>query len=132
VAFSPDGKTLATASGDGTARLWEVTTGHPVRDLVTGHTHGVYSVGPVAYSPDGKTLASGGVDGTVRLWDVATRTDELVTLADTTVPTRDHSEIGKSVTSARHHPRCRNPKAYQAADCPTGLQNRLIGAAPLS
>ena len=72
VAFSPDGKTLATGSVDGTVRLWDVTTGHPVRDLFTGHTNGVYSVGSVAFSPDGKTLASGGISGTVRLWDVAT------------------------------------------------------------
>ena len=45
----------------------------------------------------------------------ATRTDELVTLAHTTVPTRDHSEIGKSVTLLDTGPRCRNPRPYQAA-----------------
>ena len=69
VAFSPDGKTLATGSADGTVRLWDVATHRPDRRALTGHTGPVTSV---AFSPDGKTLASGSADGTVRLWDVAT------------------------------------------------------------
>ncbi|OEU96247.1 WD40 repeat domain-containing serine/threonine protein kinase [Streptomyces oceani] len=66
VAFSPDGKTLATGSGDETVRLWDVASGKSTATL-TGHEDAVDSV---AFSPDGKTLATGG-GGTVRLWDVA-------------------------------------------------------------
>ena len=55
VSFSPDGNTLASASRDKTVRLWDATTGSPLRTL-TGHTSGVSSV---SFSPDGNTLASG-------------------------------------------------------------------------
>ncbi|MEV8528980.1 serine/threonine-protein kinase [Streptomyces sp. NPDC052000] len=66
VTFSPDGRTLATGSNDGTARLWDVATGTSATTLADPDHAGVQ----VAFSPIGKTLATG--SNTARLWDVAT------------------------------------------------------------
>ncbi|KAH8719449.1 hypothetical protein GQ44DRAFT_775372 [Phaeosphaeriaceae sp. PMI808] len=65
VAFSPDGKTLASASGDSTVRLWDARSGATLATL-EGHSDWVNAV---AFSPDGKTLASASDDRTIRLWD---------------------------------------------------------------
>ncbi|MFI9275670.1 helix-turn-helix domain-containing protein [Kitasatospora sp. NPDC052896] len=69
VAFSPDGTLLATASSDGTLKLWTVAD-RRLEATLTGHGG---SVKAVAFSPDGRTVVSGSSDGTVRLWDVADR-----------------------------------------------------------
>ena len=68
VAFSPNGKLLATASYDKAAKIWDLATGQVVFTLL-GHRSEVVCL---AFSPNSKLLATGGFDGSVRLWETAT------------------------------------------------------------
>jgi WD40 repeat protein len=81
--FSPDGKYVATASSDGTARVWEPhagdaasTSAGALSDVALRHQGGVTAV---AFSPDGRRLATASLDGTARLWSVPPATGSLAT-----------------------------------------------------
>jgi WD40 repeat protein len=65
--FSPDGKTLAQADGDGVIHVWDILSGRALAAF-KGHTMPVKAL---AFAPDGKTVASGSEDTTVLIWDVS-------------------------------------------------------------
>jgi WD40 repeat protein/serine/threonine protein kinase len=85
VAFSPDGKRLASGSADSTVKLWDASSGQEILTL-KGHSSSILSV---AFSPDGKRLASGCWVHTVKLWD-ASSGQELLTL-------KGHSQAVNSI-----------------------------------
>ena len=68
VAFSPDGRYVASSSGNGEVKLWDLAR---KRNIWT-KKHGNF-VGALAFSPDGDVLASGGSEGTVKFWQIRLR-----------------------------------------------------------
>lgn len=67
LAFSVDGKTLATGNSNGTVKLWDVSTGRELQTL-KGHSDHIYSI---AFSPNNKYLATGSEDTTIKIWEIS-------------------------------------------------------------
>ena len=121
VAFSPDGKILASTNPDGTVRLWNVATHQELGSpLYPGGSSDLLEA--VAFSPDGKILATGSYDGYLQLWDVATQREigagvtgdsgSVVSVAFSPDgddpgyrhPGRDHATVGRSHPAADRCP----------------------------
>ncbi|NOL39596.1 hypothetical protein HPO96_04990 [Kribbella sandramycini] len=96
IAFSPDGRTLASAGFDGKVILWDLASRTPVATLT--HPDGLHGVD---FSPDGRTLATAGQDQTLVLWDVAKRS-RITTLTGHTGALREvaFSPDGRTLASA--------------------------------
>jgi WD40 repeat protein len=116
VCFSPEGKRLASASGDQTVKVWDAVTGQEILSL-KGHTK---AVDCVAFSPDGKRLVSSG-DVTVKVWDAQTGQLSLSLQGHTgSVPSVAFSPDGKRLASASYD------KTVKVWDAATGQQTLTL------
>ena len=119
LAFSPDGKTIASGSKDQTIRIWSVKSGKTINTLA-GH---LGSVNTLVFSPNGKIIASGSEDNTIRLWDAQSGEviNTLIGHSDT-IKSLAYSPDGKVITSGA------NDKTARLWDAKSGeLINTLKG-----
>ncbi|HTT84839.1 MAG TPA: TIR domain-containing protein, partial [Rhizomicrobium sp.] len=97
VAYSPDGKHLVTASGDGTARIWDAQTTR-LRAVLRGHKGTVYDA---TYNPDGTRIVTASADGTARIWNAQTGTQIAVLRGHTAnVHSAAYSRDGSRIVTA--------------------------------
>ena len=107
VAFSPDGKHIASASDDRMVRVWDAVTGEVVAGPFIGHADCVNSV---AFSPDGKRIASASRDCTVRVWDWDVATGERTAGYNKSIDSVAFSPDRQPVTSASRDPMIHDEK----------------------
>ena len=113
VAWSPDGRRIASGSLDKTVRVWDAVTGKQAY-IYHGHSDAVYAVD---WSPDSKRIASGSADKTVQVWDATTGSQTYTHLGHTdTVTTVNWSPDGTHIASGSAD------KTVQVWDATTGNQ----------
>jgi WD40 repeat protein len=102
MAFSPDGKRIASGGEDRTVRVWDAVDGRELLNL-KGHSN---KINTVKFSPDGKWLASGSLDRSVRIWD-ATTGKQMHSMVGHRSGVEDiaFSQAGKRIASVARHDR---------------------------
>ncbi len=128
VAWSPDGRRLATASRDRTARIWDADNGSELT-VLRGHDKEIWGV---AWSPDGRRLATGSHDRTARIWD-ADKGSELTVLRGHDDPVRGvaWSPDGRRLATASHDRTARIWDADNGSERAVlrGHDDRVLGVA---
>ena len=116
VAYSTDGHRLITASYDGTARIWDASTGRQIL-VLRGHGGPVISA---AFSPDGQRVATGSFDDTARIWDASTGRQLQVLRHEARVRSVAFSPDGRELVTASYD------HSARIWDIATGTQVRLL------
>ncbi|KAM0127136.1 hypothetical protein ACHAP3_008905 [Botrytis cinerea] len=119
IAFSPDGKQIASVPSDGTIKLWDAMTGNLQRTIIA-HSNWITTI---AFSPDSKKIASGSYDKTIKLWNAITGDLQRTLIGHSGwITTIAFSSDGKQIASV---PSDKTIKLWNAI---TGdLQRTLIG-----
>ena len=124
VAFSPDGKTLASGGRDQAITLWDVATGRALKTCV-GHEEAVRSI---AFHPEGHALASSGFDKTVRIWDAQYRSTDRIAARTRRHRAKLRGDFSRRQDAGREHGSRGRRQRQPDTDLGLGLQKGAGGS----